>query len=482
MIENGEIIMRKLSGIEPSEVMGYFEDICSIPHGSGNTKMISDYLVSFAETHGFKYRRDGFNNVIIFAPGSKGCENSPSVIIQGHMDMVAEKTKDCTKDMEKEGLDIYVEDGFVKARDTTLGGDDGIALAYALAAMTSKDVVHPPIEAVFTVDEETGMTGATGIDVSELKGRTMLNIDSEQEGVFTVSCAGGANAYVTIPTAREVANGIVFELTVDGLKGGHSGVEIDKGRGNSNTLMGRLLYSMKDKIKLCSLKGGSKGNAIPLSTTAVVVADEDISAIVAETEKAFKNELRSTDENVRVSCVNKGIGTQNTATETQKIISYLMTAPNGIYAYSAEIPGLVQTSLNLGVLELAEDKMTALYAVRSSVGTQRVWLCDMLSAVAESLGGTAEFDGIYSEWEYKKESKLRDLMTEVYKEQYGSEPVIEAIHAGVECGIFAGNLPGLDCVSFGPDLLEIHTVRERMDIKSVERTWKLIKETLRRLS
>ncbi|MDO5398806.1 MAG: aminoacyl-histidine dipeptidase [bacterium] len=473
--------MKKLINIEPKEVMGYFEDICAIPHGSGNTKMISDYLVEFAKKNGFEYRQDELNNVIIFAPGSAGYENSPSVIIQGHMDMVAEKTEDCPIDMEKDGLDLYVEDGFVKARGTTLGGDDGIAIAYALAAMTSAEVVHPPIEAVFTVDEETGMKGAAGIDVSELKGRIMLNIDSEQENVFTVSCAGGANAYVTIPTERENTEGIIFEITVNGLKGGHSGVEIDKGRGNSNILMGRLLYAIKDKIKLCSIKGGSKGNAIPLSTTAVIVASEDISDIVAEYEKAFRNELRSSDENVRIVCTNKGKGTQNTASATQKIIAYLMTAPNGIYAYSMEIAGLVQTSLNLGILELKEDKMTALYAVRSSVGTQRIWLCNMLKAVAESLGGTAEFDGIYSEWEYKKDSRLRDLMIEVYKEQYGKEPVIEAIHAGVECGIFAGKLPGLDCVSFGPDLFEIHTVRERMGIESVQRTWKLIKEVLRRL-
>lgn len=474
--------MRKLINIEPKAVMGYFEDICAIPHGSGNTKMISDYLVEFAKNNGFEYRQDSLNNVIIFAPGSAGCENSPAVIIQGHMDMVAEKTEDCPINMESDGLDLYIEDGFVKAKGTTLGGDDGIAIAYALAAMTSPEVVHPPIEAVFTVDEETGMIGAAGIDVSELKGRLMLNIDSEQENVFTVSCAGGANAYVTIPTERKNEEGIVFEITVDGLKGGHSGVEIDKGRGNSNILMGRLLYAMKDKIKLCSLSGGSKGNAIPLSTTAVVVASEDISDIAAEYEKAFKNELRSSDENVRVICTNKGMGTRNIALATQKIITYLMTAPNGIYAYSMEIPGLVQTSLNLGILELLEDKMTARYAVRSSVGTQRVWICDMLKAVAEGLGGTAEFDGIYSEWEYKRDSKLRDLMIEVYREQYGKEPVIEAIHAGVECGIFAGKLPGLDCVSFGPDLLEIHTVRERMNIESVQRTWKMIKEVLRRLA
>ena len=324
----------KLAGIEPVDVLQYFEDICAIPHGSGNTRSISDYLVNFAKDNNLKYIQDKLNNVIIFAPGSQGCENSEPVIIQGHMDMVCEKDESSNIDFTKDGLDIYAEDGFVKARGTTLGGDDGIAVAYALAVLASKDMIHPPIEAVFTVDEETGMDGAAGIDVSMLKGRTMLNIDSEQEGVFTVSCAGGANAFAVLPTERETITSAVYELSIDGLAGGHSGIEIDKGRGNSNVLMGRLLYAMRDRIKLIELSGGSKGNAIPLRTTAVVAASEDISDIADKMDVIFKNELRSTDSGVFVTCVNKGVQTLSAAKGTQKIISYLMTAPNGIYAYS----------------------------------------------------------------------------------------------------------------------------------------------------
>lgn len=470
-----------ISDISPNGVMHFFEEICAIPHGSGNTRMISDYLADFAKKRGLEYIQDTLNNVIIFAPPSAGYENSTPVIMQGHMDMVCEKLPQTAIDFERDGLTLVKDGDFIKADGTTLGADDGIALAYILAVIDDKDIAHPPIEAVFTVDEETGMTGADGINVSMLKGRTMLNIDSEQEGVFTVSCAGGANALCTLPVMRDAVIGNIYELVIDGLKGGHSGMEIGAGRGNSNILMGRLLYELRDKIKLAEIDGGSKGNAIPLKTTAVVVASEDISGIVSQMENKFKNELRTADSQVFIKCINHGPGMANAVSDTMTIIRCLLSVPNGIYAYSAEIKGLVQTSLNLGILKLSDKELSMLYTLRSSVGSQKQWLCNKLCAVMESYGGKVQISGEYSEWEYKSKSPLRELMREVYIGQYGKEPVIEAIHAGVECGIFAGKLPGLDCVSFGPNLFDIHTVNERMSISSVQRTWKFIKELLSRL-
>ncbi len=470
-----------LSNTEPKEVMRYFEEIAAIPHGSGNTKMISDYFVEFAKKNGLKYIQDDLNNVIIFAPATEGYENSAPVIIQGHMDMVCDNDPDKEIDFTKDAIDLIVDGDFIKADRTTLGGDDGIALAFAMAIMTSKDIPHPPIEAVFTVDEEIGMFGAADIDVSMLKGRTMLNIDSEQEGVFTVSCAGGANALCTIDVEREMTAGTILEISIEGLQGGHSGIEVHKGRGNSNMLMGRLLAAMGDKVRIVKLDGGSKGNAIPSNTMAELVAFEDVESIINEYDKIFKNELRTTDAGVEIKCVNKGKSSAMAVKNTADIADFLSMAPNGIYAYSAEIEGLVQTSLNMGVLKLDEAKMSALYSLRSSVGSQLKWLQNMLRAVMKSIGGGLYIDGEYAEWEYRKDSQLRDLMVEVYTEQYGKAPVIEAIHAGVECGIFAGKLPGLDCVSFGPDLFDIHTSREKMSISSVQRTWEMIREVLKRL-
>lgn len=473
----------KISDIEPRAVMRYFEEICAIPRGSGNTKGISDYCVKFAQRHGFKYIQDEYNNVIIFCPPSEGYEKSAPVIIQGHMDMVCDSAPDRRADFENEGVEPVVDGDFIRANGTTLGADDGIAIAYALAIMSDETAAHPPIEAVFTVDEETGMTGAVGIDVSMLKGRIMLNIDSEEEGVLTVSCAGGRGAECIFPIQREAAAGKQYRISVEGLAGGHSGTEIDKGRANSNVLMGRILYALRDKINLVSLSGGTKGNAIPRSTRAVVIADESIEDRVKEYEAAFRNEYSVSDSGVRVICEYEGEGTQNAVcrNKTREMAAFLISAPNGVYAMSADIKGLVQTSLNMGILRLEEDKLRAVYTLRSSVGTQKQWLSDMLGAAAEAHGGYAEFSGDYSEWEYRRESRLRPLMVQTYRDMYGAEPKTEAIHAGVECGIFAGKLQGLDCVSFGPDLEEIHTARERMNIASVRRVWEYIREILRRL-
>ena len=477
--------MAVLENLEPKSVFSFFEQLCAIPHGSHNTKLVSDWLKDFAEKRGLEHYQDELNNVIIIKEATSGYENAAPVIFQGHMDMVCEKAPDCDKDMATEGLDLVLEDGCVRAKGTTLGGDDGIAVAFALAILDADDISHPRFEAVFTVDEEVGMEGAAGLDVTPLKGRRMLNMDSEDEGIFTVSCAGGNLTRCSVPVTREAFAGEKLHIQVDGLIGGHSGIEINTGRGNSNRLLGRILYAAgrETELRIVSVNGGLKDNAIPnMSAADVVAADgEKVREVCAAMEAAFKNEYSVTDPGVKVSVSGADCAMPMDQVSGAKALCLLNCTPNGIETMSADIEGLVQTSLNLGVFATEEDCVQASFCVRSSVATQKQMLCERLRCLTEALGGNVTITGDYPGWQYLQESPLRDLMTEVYKEQYGSEPKIEAIHAGVECGMFADKLPGLDCVSFGPDLFEIHTFREHMPVDSVQRTWKLVLEVLRRM-
>ena len=476
----------KLSGIEPRSVFGYFEKLCSIPHGSGNTKAISDYLVSFAAEHNLKYIQDELNNVILFAPGTCGYEDHPAVIIQGHMDMVCEKDADCPIDMETQGLDIAHDGQWVYANGTTLGGDNGIAVAYILALLADDSIPHPPIEAVITVDEETGMYGAAGIDLSMLKGRALINADSEDEGIFTVSCAGGARGTISLPVTRRAVYGPCIKLTVDGLRGGHSGVEIHKNRANANKVMGTLLERVQKLMPLCLTKfsGGAKDNAIPRSCQVTLVAMgihlERINEITETLQKEIREQFDEPDAIVRGDDVDALGGNALTTEDTAKVIALLQDVPNGVQCWSQDIEGLVQTSLNLGVAELSEE-LRLTFAVRSSVNQEKRVLLDQLKALAEKYDGTYSETGDYPAWEYRKDSRLRDVMVDTYRKMYEKEPQVVAIHAGLECGLLSEKLPGLDCVSIGPDMQDIHTSRERLNIASTERTWKFLLEVLKAL-
>ena len=478
--------MAILEHLEPRGVFRFFEEMCAIPHGSANTKAVSDWLMAFARERGLEAYQDQLNNVIIIKEATAGYENAPAVILQGHMDMVCEKAPDCEKDMEKEGLDLAVDGDTVYARGTTLGGDDGIAVAMALALLDADDIPHPRLEAVFTVDEEIGMLGAVGMeDVSMLRGRRMLNLDSEVEGVFTVSCAGGNLTKCTLPVRRETFGAEFLTVTVGGLRGGHSGVEIDKGLGNACMLLGRVLTACgrETALRLVSVSGGLKDNAISREASAVVAAADarEIRAVCARLDAELKNEYRTTDPEVFVSVRDGGAGLPMDEDSTRRILAFLTCAPNGIQAMSADIPSLVQTSLNLGILTTGDETVDASFCVRSSVDSQKQMLVERLECLTETLGGSVGVFGDYSGWEYRSDSPLRELLVEVFTEQYGHAPKIEAIHAGVECGIFAGKLPGLDCVSMGPDLTEIHTCRERLHIASVQRLWAMVLETLKRM-
>ena len=477
---------RRLSGLQPEAVFRYFEEICAIPHGSYNTKAISDYLVSFAKNHNLRYIQDSLNNVILFGDATPGYEDHEPVIIQGHMDMVCEKDADCPIDMATEGLDVTHDGDYVFAKGTTLGGDDGIAVAYALALLADPTIPRPALEVVITVDEETGMEGATGIDLSMLRGRKLINIDSEEEGIFTVSCAGGVKTTIHMPVERRAVYGPCVRLTVEGLRGGHSGVEIHKPLANANKVMGEFLSRVQQLMPLCitKLKGGAKDNAIPRSCQVTLVAlgmyIERINDVAAQLQKEIREQFDEPDVVIRGDDVDALGGNALTTECSAKLIALLNSVPNSVQTWSADIPGLVQTSLNLGVAELGEElKLT--FALRSSVKQEKADLVKRLEDVAAFHGATCTHKGDYPAWEYKKDSILRDTMVRVFEEMYQRPAKVVAIHAGLECGLLSEKLPGLDCVSIGPEMHDIHTSRERLGIASVERMWKYLQEVLKNM-
>ena len=477
---------KKLAGLVPAAVFGYFEEICAIPHGSRNTKKLSDYLVGFAQAHNLRYIQDEMNNVILFAPGTCGMEDHAPVILQGHIDMVCEKEATCPIDMAAEGLDVTHDGTCVYARGTTLGGDDGIAAAMALALLADDTIPHPPLEVVMTTEEEIGLLGATAIDLSQLKGRTLINLDSETEGVFTVSCAGGCTACITLPVERRAVYGPCIRLTVDGLKGGHSGADIHLQRANADKIMGQFMSRIQKIMPLCltSFSGGTKDNAIPRSCQANLVAMginlERINDIAADLQAEVRANYDEPDATVQAFDVDALGGNSLSTESTAKVISLLCSAPNGVQKWSADIEGLVQTSLNLGIAKLG-DRFSATFSVRSSVNSEKQEVLDQLKALAEMLEGTYSQDGEYPAWEYRKESHLRDTMVRIYREMFGGKPKVEAIHAGLECGLFCQKLEGLDCVSIGPQMYDIHTTRERLEIASTERVWNFLLEVLKNL-
>ena len=480
------MIAERLAGLEPASVFAYFEKICSIPHGSRNNGPIADYLVSFAQEQGLRYIRDDSDNVILFQEGTCGLQDHPPVVLQGHMDMVCEKDEDCPIDMDKEGLDVTHDGECVFARGTTLGGDDGIAVAYALALLADRSIPHPPLEVIITTDEEIGMLGADAIDLSMLKGRTLLNLDSEDEGIFTVSCAGGARATIHLPVTRRVAYGPCVKLTVEGLKGGHSGVEIHQNRANANKVMGEFLSRVQQlmPLSITSISGGSKDNAIPRSCQVNLVALgmglERINDVAAKLEQEIRDQYDEPDVKIYGDDVDAFGGNAIPTEQTAKIIALLCAAPNGVQKMSQDIEGLVQTSLNLGIVNSGEE-VKFVFSVRSSVNDEKVALLARLKELADFNDAGYSQMGDYPAWEYRVDSPLRDLAVATYEKMFGAAPQVVAIHAGLECGLLSEKLPGLDCVSFGPQMHDIHTSRERLEIQSVKRTWNFLLEMLKNL-
>lgn len=478
--------MGVLSELEPKKVFYYFEEITKIPHGSGNVDQISDYLVDFAKAHNLFCIQDEWKNVIIVKEATAGYEEKPAVILQGHMDMVAVSKSGYEIDMKKDGLRVAIAGDKIYAEGTSLGGDDGIAVAYALALLDSDTIKHPRLEVVITVDEEVGMDGAREIDLSMLQGHIMLNLDSEDEGIFLTSCAGGARVKCHLPLQETTLEGVAYEVSVDGLLGGHSGGEIHKERGNSNCLFGRLLWNLTSKmpVGLVSVNGGLADNAIPRETKAVLVVNSEHSADFAEiadaTASKIAEELRSKDPDfaIHIKEVEKGTFSCTNPYDTVKAAAFLLALPNGIQAMSADVPGLVETSLNLGILEKKKGGLHAEFAVRSSVESAKHALIGRLAAVVNLAGGSYTVSGDYPGWKYRADSPLRDKMVALYETMYEEKPVVEGIHAGLECGLLGSKIAELDCVSFGPQMTDIHTTEETLSISSTKRVWEYLVKLL----
>lgn len=478
--------------IIPNEpIFDFFSQIAAIPRCSGHEKAISDYLVKFAKSRNLEVIQDSALNVIIKKPGTKGYENAPGVIIQGHMDMVCDKNKATVHDFEKDPIKLRVEGDMLYAQGTTLGADNGMAIAYALALLSSDDIPHPPLEVLITTEEETGMDGAMAVQPENLKGKYLINIDAEEEGKLFVSCAGGIMIKQSLPIIWEdTKSGLIpFMITIRGLKGGHSGMEIHTGRGNANKLMGRVLNGIMEDIDfyIGELNGGFKANAIPREADALILinaGDENIlKNKVNEWDKIFKNELRVADPGVSVNIekadkVVKKVFSRGTM---KKAIALLVLIPNGVQSMSMDIKGLVESSTNLGVVTTTDDEVIYDSAARSSVSSLKYKIANQCRLLSEFLDAKYTGSSDYPGWEYDPNSKLRDIFVGVYQSLHSGKPQVVAIHAGLECGLFKEKMPHIDMISFGPNLYDVHTPDEHASISSVKRTWEYLIAVLKEI-
>ncbi|MBQ1194007.1 MAG: aminoacyl-histidine dipeptidase [Lachnospiraceae bacterium] len=479
--------MRVLENIKPERVFYYFEEISKIPRGSGNTKEISDYCVNFAKKHGYIVSQDNMNNVIIKKNASPGRECDAGVIIQGHLDMVCEKVNESQHDFFKDGIELLIEDGFITANGTTLGADDGIAIAFALAILEDTQISHPNLEVIFTVDEEIGMYGAEAIDLSEIKGKYLLNLDCDMDGIAFAGCAGGIRTDVFFDYTKEHVASKAYEIVVTGLKGGHSGSEIDKERANSNIVLGRLLRKLDKSISfnIVSLNGGTKDNVITRESKAVITTEDEavLISLIDEYNEIIKNEYAVTDENIIVKLnvleSKKYEVIDNTAKEN--IIFFMNIVPNGAINYCGDMKGLVETSLNMGVLETNESNVKIGISIRSLIRSKKQLILDKLLYLAERAGARTEVYGNYPEWEYNRNSKLQQVFKETYKKLFDEELEISVIHAGLECGYLLDKKKDLDIISFGPQMYDIHTPDERVSIESTRKAYELVLEVLKNL-
>jgi len=474
-----------LEDLKPKEVFHFFEELTRIPRCSGHEQQVSDYLVEFARQRNLEVSQDRALNIIIRKPGTRGYEDSPAVILQGHMDMVGEQAKGCRHDFSKDPLALKIEGDFVRADGTTLGADDGIAVAYGLALLDSADIPHPPLELLVTTSEETGMDGAQTLKADHLTGKTLLNIDTEEEGVLIVSCAGGANLTCAFPTHWEKASGEALIIHVSGLKGGHSGLEIIQQRANAIKVLGRILDGARaaGKFRIAALSGGSKANAIAREAQVTVMAKAPVLALIKPIVKRLVKDLRAefaaVDPDIKVTMVaGDKVPRQFDAGSTRKLIDFLVITPHGVQSMSKDLQNLVESSMNLGILELSGKSVHLTVSVRSCVGSIGEDLARRVEALAGLVEAKCVRSGAYPAWRYEADSKIRDLCLKVYQDLAGKEPQIKAIHAGLECGLLKEKLPQTDMISFGPNIYNAHTPEEHLSIRSVAQTWTFLKEVL----
>lgn len=481
----------KIKGYKPESLFRFFEDISAIPRSSGNEKSISDFLVDFAKTRNLEVYQDNANNVVIKKPASTGAENKPAVMLQGHLDMVCEKKSGVVHDFEKEGINLIVENGVLRADGTTLGGDNGAAVALMMAILDDDTLQHPPVECVFTTEEEVGLNGAVSLDKSILKARTMINLDSEEEGVATVSCAGGMRYTLSKKAKKETASGSVIKVSFSGLLGGHSGTDIDKERYNANKLMARILYriSQNGHAELVSFNGGNKDNAIPRECEAAVCfKDAKEAEFAVQTAKKmceeFAGEILPSEPDFKytIEVSEKSNLSVISYDDTKALINAVCLAPNGVRRRNPNQGYFVVTSLNLGIVSTSDETITLVFAPRSSVVSLQEETKDVLKLLADTFGFSVEITGQYPGWAFAEVSPIRDVFCESYRELFKNELKIEAIHAGLECGLFSDAIPGLDAIAVGPTIRDCHTPDEHLPLDSFERFYSLLTDVLKRLA
>ena len=477
---------KQLEQIDYKGIFRYFSEISSIPRGSGNEGEISEYLESFAKSKGLVYNRDEANNLVIIKEATHGYEDQPAIMLQGHMDMVCEKRKDDTHDFLKDGIKLLVDGDYLRADGTTLGADNGIALAYMLALFSDKDLRHPRIEAVITSDEEVGMNGAKALDVSSLKAKYMINLDSEEEGYLLASCAGGLTGTCTLPIERVEEEGKAIQINIGGLKGGHSGMDIVHNRTNANKLLARLLFDLRERLSfgVIHMEGGYKDNVIPREAFAkLLISSEDYKQMtdnVQEIMQTYKEELEGSEPDLDYSIEDLGEGKYSPLNSIyfEKLLFALIQMPYGVQVMSSDIEGLVESSLNLGIFRLEEEEALICSSVRSSKSSYKHYVSSRLEYLIEFLGGEYIVRSEYPAWEFKKESKLREHLQKHYKEMYGKEMKVEAIHAGLECGLISEKMPGIDIVSIGPDMSRVHTIDEELNLSSAVRVYQFLERII----
>lgn len=478
-----------LKDLQPERVFKYFEEISSIPRGSGNEKAISDYMVKFAQDLGLWVKQDEAYNVYIKKPAFPGYENVPGVILQGHLDMVCEKTKETVHDFEKEGVKLFIEGDYLRAEGTTLGADNGVALAYQMAVLADFSLKHPPLEILMTTDEERGMTGVSHIHSEYLKGKVLINLDTDVEGEFLVSCAGGLKASIDLKLAYEQKPSFIktYGIRVGGLAGGHSGADIHLERGNAHVIMGRVLNRLRKQMdfNLCELLGGTKDNVITRECECIIVCDIKQSSLaqhLEEIQQDLQLEYYKRDQNISLSMTEeKGSYPVFTKQLTQDIIDLLVIMPNGVISFDQTMEGLVETSLNLGIVGQYGEFFRFGSAIRSSVPSKKQALCDQLEVLSGRFNGVFKTTGDYPAWQYCEQSRIRELSIGLYKEMYGKDPDIRSIHAGLECGFIAQKLAGVDMIAFGPNVKDIHSPKERVSISSMARVYEYLIRLLENL-
>lgn len=474
--------MGTLSSLNPEKVFAFFEKICSIPHGSGNCAALSAFIADFAKQRRLDFAVDAEQNVLIRKPASPGYEKYETLILQGHLDMVCEKDPELEFDFAKDAIQPYIDGDDIRARGTSLGGDNGIAIAMMLAILDDDTLHHPQLEMLMTVDEETSMDGAFGFDCAQLRGHRLINLDSEYEGVLMCSCAGGVDVVCNLPVLREEKEGCRLTLTVAHLRGGHSGVEIDKGRANANILMGRLLFRLQNELPLgiAEYCGGSRVNAIASHAEAEILIEKsrltECEEHIKQMEAIFRKEYHASDPDISVNLKLSESGCFSVLDEASaaRMISLLLILPDGMQEMSAEMPGLVQTSCNLGAASLQESAFTFTSSIRSCMETKKMMLAEKIMRIVVLTGGSAALEGDYPGWSYQPDSRLKETLINAYQKVCGIKASAEAVHAGMECGIFAAGIPNLDCVSIGPTMGDVHTPQEHLSISSVQRTWKVL--------